>query len=108
SEEIEPRHAARAAGTYVAGTSVGGLLGRLVAGPVAEWANWRIGIFAVAVLCAVAAALFIGLVPKPQGFVPRRLHRPGTQVEAGLMRRLAVNLRSVRMLALYAQALLLM
>lgn len=106
SEEIDPQHAARAAGTYVAGTSVGGLLGRLVAGPVAEWANWRIGIFAVAVLCAVSAALFIGLVPKPQGFVPRRLHRPGTHV--GLMRRLAVNLRSVRMLALYAQALLLM
>jgi YNFM family putative membrane transporter len=108
SEEIDPQHAARAAGTYVAGTSIGGLVGRLVAGPVAEWANWRIGIFAVAVLCAVAAALFIGLVPKPQGFVPRRLHKPGTKVEAGLMRRLAVNLRSVRMLALYAQALLLM
>jgi YNFM family putative membrane transporter len=106
SEEIDSQHAARAAGTYVAGTSIGGLLGRLVAGPVAELANWRIGIFAVAVLCAVAAALFIGLVPKPQGFVPRRLHGPGTQ--SGLMHRLAVNLRSVRMLALYAQALLLM
>src|ERR1035437_8036164 len=47
SEEIEPRHAARAAGTYVAGTSIGGLLGRLVAGPGAQLANWRIGVFAV-------------------------------------------------------------
>jgi MFS transporter, YNFM family, putative membrane transport protein len=65
SEEIEPQHAARAAGTYVAGTSIGGLLGRLVAGPVAEWASWRIGIFAVAVLCAVAAALFLALVSLP-------------------------------------------
>jgi YNFM family putative membrane transporter len=102
SEEIEPRHAARAAGTYVAGTSIGGLLGRLVAGPVAELANWRIGIFAVAVLCALAAALFIGLVPKPRGFVPRRSR------QAGLLARLAVNLRSPRMLALYAQGLLLM
>jgi predicted MFS family arabinose efflux permease len=106
SEEIEPRHAARAAGTYVAGTSIGGLLGRLVAGPVAELASWRIGVFAVAVLCAMAAALFIGLVPKPQGFVPGRSRGPST--EGGLLRRLAVNLRSVRMLALYAQGLLLM
>jgi predicted MFS family arabinose efflux permease len=106
SEEIEPRHAARAAGTYVAGTSIGGLLGRLVAGPIAELGNWRIGIFVVAALCAVAAALFIGLVPKPLGFVPRDLREPGT--DHVLLRRLSVNLRSPRLLALYAQGMLLM
>ena len=106
SEEIEPQHAARAARTYVAGTSVGGLLGRLVAGPVAERANWRIGVFAVAVLCAFAAALFIALVPEPLGFVPRRARGSGT--DGGLLTRLAVNLRSPRILALYAQGLLLM
>jgi predicted MFS family arabinose efflux permease len=106
SEEIEPRHASRAAGTYVAGTSIGGLLGRLVAGPVAELASWRIGVGLVAVLCAVAAALFIALVPKPQGFVPRRSR--GSAAEGGLLSRLAANLRSARLLALYAQGLLLM
>ena len=106
SEEIEPRHAARAAGTYVAGTSIGGLLGRLVAGPVAELVSWRIGVFAVALLCAIAAALFIGLVPKPQGFVPRHVRAPGTP--GVLLTRLAVNLRSAPLLALYAQGLLLM
>jgi YNFM family putative membrane transporter len=106
SEEIEPQHAARAAGTYVAGTSVGGLLGRLVAGPVAELANWRIGVFAVAVLCALAAALFIALVPEPLGFVPARARPSGRG--GGLLSRLAVNLRSPRILALYAQGLLLM
>jgi MFS transporter, YNFM family, putative membrane transport protein len=106
SEEIETRHAARAAGTYVAGTSIGGLLGRLVAGPIADLASWRIGVFTVAVLCACAAALFIGLVPKPRGFVP--LHSHGTDLGQGLLSRLAVNLRSPRMLALYAQGCLLM
>jgi MFS transporter, YNFM family, putative membrane transport protein len=106
SEEIDPRHAARAAGTYVAGTSVGGLLGRLVAGPIAELVSWRVGMFAVAVLCAIAAALFIGLVPRPLGFVPRRAGAAGAG--EGLLRRLTVHLRSARMLALYAQGLLLM
>lgn len=106
SEEVEPQHAARAAGTYVAGTSIGGLIGRLVAGPIAEVVNWRVGVFAVAVLCAISAVLFIVLVPEPRGFVPRgeRLSASG----CGLLTRLAVNLRSPRLLALYAQGFLLM
>jgi predicted MFS family arabinose efflux permease len=106
SEEIDARHAARAVGTYVAGTSIGGLLGRLVAGPIAEFANWRIGVFTVAVLCGIAAGLFIALVPKPQGFVPSQLRGPAS--EGGVLSRLAVNLRSPRLLALYAQGALLM
>ena len=106
AHEVEARHAARAAGTYVAGTSIGGLLGRLVAGSIADLASWRIGVFTVAVLCAVAAGLFIGLVPKPRGFVPLRSRGPDPG--AGLLSRLAVNLRSPRMLALYAQGCLLM
>jgi len=106
SEEIESRHAARAAGTYVAGTTIGGLLGRLVAGPISELADWRVGVFTVAVLCAIAAALFIGLVPAPRGFVPRRSRsRDGND---GLLGLLGTHLRSPRMLALFAQAFLLM
>ncbi|MFO7690548.1 MAG: MFS transporter [Cryobacterium sp.] len=106
SEEIEPRHAARAAGTYVAGTSIGGLLGRLVASPLSEWANWRVGIFAVAVLCALSAALFVALVPTPQGFVPQRGRRRG--IDPSLFGLLCTNLRSPRLVALYAQGFLLM
>ncbi|MDJ0349740.1 MFS transporter [Cryobacterium sp. PH29-G1] len=108
SEEIEPRHAARAAGTYVAGTTIGGLLGRLVAGPVTELTNWRVGVFTVGVLCAIAAVLFILLIPAPRGFVPRRfeLRDPGTDLS--LIMLLRANLRSPRLLALYAQGFLLM
>lgn len=106
SEEIHARHAARAAGTFVAGNSIGGLLGRLVAGPIADLASWRVGVFTVAVLCAVASGLFIALVPKPRGFVPLRSRGP--EVDGGLSHRLSVNLRSPRMLAIYAQGCLLM
>lgn len=103
SEEIERRHSARAAGIYVAGTTIGGLSGRLVAGPIAETVHWRMGMFAVAVLCALAAVGFIALAPRPQGFLPTT----GRAI-SNLAHRLAANLRSPRQLALYSQAFLLM
>ncbi|MFD6447708.1 MFS transporter [Promicromonospora sp. NPDC060204] len=66
----------RAAGTYVAGTSVGGLLGRIVSGGVAELFGWRVGVGAVALACLVATGAFIWLAPRDRG--PRAaLGRPG-------------------------------
>ena len=105
SEEIDPRHVAAAAGSYIAGTTVGGLSGRLVSGPIAELAGWRWGVASVIVLCAVASAIFLWLVPRARGFVPgraRSLRGPG------VVARLVVNLRSPIQLALYAQGFLLM
>jgi YNFM family putative membrane transporter len=106
TEEVDPVHAARAAGTFVAGTTIGGLAGRLVSSPVAEIAGWRIGVFTVAVLCGIAAVSFVKLAPRPRGFIPSS--RPGANPEGGLAHRLAANLRSPRQLTLFAQAFLLM
>jgi predicted MFS family arabinose efflux permease len=106
TEEIDPAHAARAAGTFVAGTTIGGLLGRLVASPIAELAGWRIGVFTVAVLCGIAALLFVRLAPAPRGFVPSKLS--GANTDGSLAHRLAANLRTPRQLALFTQAFLLM
>jgi MFS transporter, YNFM family, putative membrane transport protein len=100
TEEVDARHAARAAGTYVAGTTIGGLLGRLVAGPVAELGGWRVGVLTVSVLCATAAIAFVKLAPPARGFTP------GAQ--RGVLHRLAANLRSPAQLTLFAQAFLLM
>ncbi len=100
TEEIEAGHAARAAGTYVAGTTIGGLAGRLVTGPVAEFAGWRVGVLVVAVLCGLSAFAFVKLAPPARGFTPTRTHN--------LARRLAENLRSPRQLVLYSQGFLLM
>jgi predicted MFS family arabinose efflux permease len=106
TEEIDPAHAARAAGTFVAGTTIGGLLGRLVSSPVAEFAGWRIGIFTVSVLCGLAALSFVRLAPAPRGFVPS--HRSSANPEGSLVHRLTANLRTPRQLALFAQGFLLM
>jgi predicted MFS family arabinose efflux permease len=103
TEEVEAKHAARAAGTYVGGTTIGGLLGRLVAGPIAEILDWRAGVFTVAVLCGIAAVGFVKLAPPPQGFAPTKGH-----TVRGVLGRLGANLRSPRQLMIYAQAFLLM
>lgn len=103
SEEISPRNAAAAAGAYVAGTSLGGLFGRLLAGPVADIAGWRIGTLAVSLCAAAAAVGFLLLAPKPRGFVPAPAGGFGT-----MLTRLLPQLRNSSLLALYAQAFLLM
>jgi predicted MFS family arabinose efflux permease len=106
TEEIDAAHAARAAGTFVAGTTIGGLLGRLVSSPVAEVAGWRIGMFTVALMCGIAALVFVKLAPAPRGFIPS--NRSGANPEGSLAHRLAANLRSPRQLTLFAQGFLLM
>ena len=106
TEEIDPAHAARAAGTFVAGTTIGGLAGRLLSSPVAEIAGWRIGVFTVAVLCGIASLGFVKLAPQPRGFIPS--NRSGANPEGSLAHRLLANLGSRRQLTLFAQAFLLM
>jgi YNFM family putative membrane transporter len=103
NEEVHKAHAALAAGTYVAGTTLGGLAGRLVAGPVGELWGWRAATLAVSLLAAAAAVLFLLLVPQARGFTPARASgfRGGARTLAG-------HLRNPRLLALYVQAFLLM
>ncbi len=105
SEEIRARNAATAAGSYIAGTTVGGLLGRIVSGIVGEQIGWRAGMWTVAAVCALADVLFLWLAPRARGFVPGR-HRE--HAATGMLTRLLTPLRSATQLALYAQGFLLM
>lgn len=104
SEETDRCFSAMAAGGYIAGTTVGGLSGRLVAGPVADFFGWQAGVWTTMGLCAASALLFLLLVPAAQGFVPAA-RAPG---EPGMLRKLTAPLRSGRQLVLYAQGFLLM
>lgn len=106
TEEVDPVHAARAAGIFVGGTTIGGLLGRIVSSPVAEVAGWRVGVFTVAVICGIAAMGFVKLAPEPRGFTP--VQRDDANPEGSLGHRIVANLRSPRQLVLFAQGFLLM
>ncbi|MDP9982008.1 putative MFS family arabinose efflux permease [Pseudarthrobacter oxydans] len=103
NEEVNKAHAALAAGTYVAGTTLGGLAGRLLAGFVGELWGWRAAALAVSILAAAAAALFVVLVPQARGFTAA-----AAGGFRGAFRTLAGHGRNPRLLALYVQAFLLM
>ncbi|QNO36884.1 MFS transporter [Protaetiibacter sp. SSC-01] len=61
---LDRTRAAAAAGWYVSGTAIGGLSGRLVAGVVGAFGDWRMALVAVSVLSAIAAAAFLVLTPR--------------------------------------------
>ncbi|WP_396125316.1 MFS transporter [Arthrobacter sp. CJ23] len=103
NEEVSKIHTALAAGSYVAGTTLGGLAGRLVAGPVGELWGWRSAAFAVSLLATVSAVLFLVLVPKQRRFCPA----PAGGFR-GAMRTLGTHSANPKLLALYIQAFLLM
>lgn len=110
TESGEASAVPRAAGTYVAGTSMGGLLGRLVSGGVAELFGWRAGVGAVALACLVAAGVFVWLAPRDRPAGKRQGSRPshdGDDDDGAAPGRLRVLL-SPRLLVLDAQGLLLM
>ncbi|MCD2498275.1 MFS transporter [Microbacterium nymphoidis] len=105
AEEVSPLASAVAGGTYISGTSLGGLCGRLVSGPLSEVFTWRIGMLVVSLLAAVAAAVFFVTAPTPRGFVP--VVR-GSQRDVPLGRKLLACLRDRRLVALFCQGGLLM
>lgn len=105
SEQVAARDRPIAAGWFVAGTTVGGLLGRLVATPVADALTWRAGMTAVVLVSAAAAIGFVVLAPAEQRDVAGG--RP-TGGGPPLRARLGSALRDPGLLALYLCAFLLM
>ena len=69
-EELHPSTHARAAGLYIGGTALGGMLGRLLTGAVAEAAGWRWALAATALLAFVCAVAVRLLLPPSRRFVP--------------------------------------
>ncbi|WP_285620361.1 MFS transporter [Kineosporia sp. NBRC 101677] len=102
-EEVSSSQAMVAAATYVSGTTLGGISGRMIAGPVAEVWGWRWGVAVAWLVAALGSVAFVVLAPPARGFVRDRGVRAGD-----VLRNVGVNLRDVGMLVLYAQAFLLM
>lgn len=102
SEEVSPKVAAVAAGTYISGTTVGGLSGRILAAPVGEQLGWKLGMVAVTVLAVVCVFIFIFTAPKARYFTP------GRSTVRQAVGQLVGNLRSPELRVIYLQGFLTM
>jgi YNFM family putative membrane transporter len=101
-EEVEPSAYSRATGLYIAGTALGGMTGRLVAGGLAEVLGWRGALAGVGLVTLACGVAVLRLLPPSRGFVASA---PDVR---GLVRRYGRLLADPVLLGLYAIAFLLM
>lgn len=65
TREIAPRWLGGAVGLLIAGNTIGGLSGRLVAGAIADVAGWRVALAVIGVLSLACTVAFRVLLPPP-------------------------------------------
>lgn len=94
-DDPDPRHAARAAGQYIAGTVLGGFSGRFLAGIVTEYLGWRAAFY---VIGGVTLALLPLVIPGMR--LAGLPHPPSRPREA--LRAAASHLRNPRLFAAFA------
>lgn len=102
SEEVSARVAAIAAGTYISGTTIGGLSGRIIAAPIGEQLGWKAGMLVVTGIAVVCVLVFVRTAPKAVNFSPGGT---GLREAAGA---LFGNLRSPALWVIYLQGFLTM
>ncbi|MEU6130574.1 MFS transporter [Saccharopolyspora sp. NPDC047091] len=74
ADETGGRDLGTTMGLYVAGTTVGGMSGRLLGGIAGDYAGWAGGIAAVAVLAGICTVGFVLLLPKERHQRRQELH----------------------------------
>lgn len=102
AEEVHRDAIGAAMGRYIAGTTLGGLFGRLVAALAVDVTSWRWALEIAAIGSAVFAAAFVWCAPASRRFVSRGVH------PAVVGRNLRTHLRQPALLALFTVGLLLM
>ncbi|MEJ4113588.1 MFS transporter [Corynebacterium kroppenstedtii] len=73
SEEIHPKHVPHVMGLYVAGTSVGGLSGRVIPSGVLEFASWRWALAVTVAVAIIVALITSWSLPDQRRFQPKSL-----------------------------------
>jgi MFS transporter, YNFM family, putative membrane transport protein len=102
NEEIAPGCIGGAMGAYVAGTAVGGFIGRVAIGPLTEWFSWQVAFLVLGVVCLLCSAYFWMSLPRPRNFKPARISLPDS------MKALGASLRRRELLLVYGMAFLAM
>jgi len=98
SEELDPADLGRAMGIYVAGTTVGGLTGRLIPAGLLEIVDWRAALVVSSLVALGMAVLMPVLLPRQRRFTPKRI---GLRTELAAM---LEHLRNPRLVGLFVIA----
>ena len=94
SEELDPADLGRAMGLYVAGTTVGGLTGRLIPAGLLEIVDWRTSLVVSSAVALTMAIIMTVLLPASAA--SPETHRPAHRAD-----RHADHLRNPRLLGLF-------
>lgn len=73
SEEIRQDHLGRVMGLYIAGTTLGGLLGRLVPSGVLEFTGWRGAVLAGGLVAFALGLVCVWALPPQRHFTPKKI-----------------------------------
>lgn len=102
AEEVHASSLGSAMGRYVAGTTVGGLIGRIIPSLVLDISNWRVALLASSLTTLAATAAFAVLVPRSQHFTPNAASPRAT------LHKLGGHLRNPVLLKLFSLSFVLM
>ncbi|GGC56475.1 MFS transporter [Hoyosella rhizosphaerae] len=73
AEEVDGASLGQAMGRYIAGTTVGALLGRILASSMLDVTSWQWALEAAALLAALSAVLMVKMMPPSRMFTPQRV-----------------------------------
>jgi predicted MFS family arabinose efflux permease len=97
-EEWPPRRLPLIMSFYVSGTALGGFLGRVSAGILADWFNWRVSFLVIGVVAMAGAGAVAAWLPKGR----RRPPLPELSTRPPFLRQVLALFRNRRLVATYA------
>jgi predicted MFS family arabinose efflux permease len=97
-EEWPPRRLPLIMSFYVSGTALGGFLGRVSAGILADWFNWRVSFLVIGVVAMAGAGAVSAWLPKGR----RRPPLPALSTRPSFLQQVRALFRNRRLVATYA------
>jgi MFS transporter, YNFM family, putative membrane transport protein len=102
AEEVHASSLSSAMGRYIAGTTVGGLAGRLVPALIVDVSDWRVALMVCSLTTLAGTVIFAVLVPRSRFFTPKAASIGAT------VRSLTAHLRNALLLKLFGLGFVLM
>jgi MFS transporter, YNFM family, putative membrane transport protein len=72
AEEVDAASMGGAIGLFIGGSAIGGMLGRIVAGIIADWLGWRSAIASIGAVSFLGAVVFWRVAPPSNSFTQRK------------------------------------